>query len=111
MTQETTTNERAFITVSQELIRKQNDLDVLRKMESIGQGISEWNRKMTSALTPDRVHSEGLEGASRVVHYLGNISELRKEIVRVEARIEQLKVLADAFMRGQDIVQLRLSQE
>lgn len=111
MSEPLTSNERAFIKVSEELIRKQNDLDVLVKMEGVASGVSEWHRKIIGALTQDRVHSEDFQGISKAMGLLGNIAQIRKSVTATQERIERLKCLADAYMRGEDIIQARLSQD
>lgn len=108
---ETSSNDRAFIAVTDELIRRQNDLEALRKLETICGGINDWTRKNLDGLNPKRQHTENLQGLTRAVHFLGNVGELRKEIKRTEERVEVLKTLAEAYMGGSDIVQIKLSMD
>lgn len=108
---ELSSNDRAFISVTEELIRRQNDLEALRKLETICGGINDWTRKNLDGLNPKRQHTEKLQGLTRAVHFLGNVGELRKEIKNTEGRIESLKTLAEAYMTGGDIVQIKLSMD
>ena len=108
---ELSSNDRAFIAVSDELIRRQNDLETLRKLEVVCGSINDWSRKQLDGLNPKRQHTERLQGLSCAVHFLGNIAELRKEMRSTEERVEKLKTLAEAYMSGKDIVQIKLSMD
>ena len=108
---EMTPNERAFIKVCEELIRKQNDLDALKKLESAANSINDWGRKNLSGLGDNSTHSDEIAGLSRIVNLMCNISDLRAYQAKTQERVEQLKDMADTYLKGQDIVAHRLMKD
>jgi hypothetical protein len=106
-----TSNERAFIKISQDLIRRQNDLEMLIKLEAIGNNVSEYHRRSMSNIDTKRTHSEPFAGLSMAVALMSDATKMKAEINKARDAIEKLRSLADAFMRGDDIVQTRLSMD
>jgi hypothetical protein len=106
-----TSNERAFIKISQDLICRQNDLEMLIKLEAIGNNVSEYHRRSMSNIDTKRTHSEPFAGLSMAVALMSDATKMKAEINKARDAIEKLRTLADAFMRGEDIVQTRLSMD
>ena len=108
---EMTPNDRAFIKISEELIRKQNDLDALKKLESVASSVNDWGRKNLLGLGENRTHSDEIAGLSKIINLISNISELRAYQAKVQERVDRLKDMADAYLKGQDIVAHRLMKD
>jgi hypothetical protein len=108
---ECTANDKAFIKVAEELILKQNDLEALLKLERLAGNVNEYSRTFLKSGSPDRVHSPEMEGFSKLIHLVTTPSAIRKEQERISARIESLKDLADAYLKGRDIVATRLAKD
>lgn len=106
----TETNDRAFITVNQDLLRLRNDLKALQQLESIAGKLDAWTRdQVTVNLRSDALHSKGWEGMSAAVVMLSDRTKMRAEINKTLERITSLERLCETYMRGGDIVQAKLA--
>lgn len=106
-----TSNDQAFIIISKELIRRQNDLESLDRLAIISSCINQYARDRIVGVCSTREHTETYAGLSKIIDLLSDSRKLAIERNTIQERIEVLKNLSDTYLRGGNIVIEKLSKE
>ena len=104
-------NDRAYITISKELLCLRNDLAALEKLGSIVGSLNGNYRESLKDFRGDRVHSEEWQGLSRAIELMSDTTEMHGKIKKMRERVLALELLCEAYVKGKDIVQTRLAQD
>jgi hypothetical protein len=111
VTETLTPNDKAYIKISQELLRLRNDLSVMQMIPTITSSMNQWHRAKLKEVRVG-LHSEGREGWSELLNLISSdTSELESSLQKIKGRIKLLEELSEAYIKGQDIIQLKLARD
>lgn len=106
-----TPNEKAFIKVSQDLLRARNDVLALQAIVEAAGQFNQWNRTKLSEHRPDRHHTDEYLGISKALYLMGHAGEANNALTKAKGKVEALERLSEAYMRGENIIQAKLASE
>jgi len=105
-----TPNERAFITISDELRRLENSLVVMEVLKKTVVRMDQWTKTNLADVDHNHVFTAEMEGWLKVIPYIcDDGSKIREKADTAATRIEELKKLQEVFLKGGNIVAAKLS--
>lgn len=98
-------NDRAFIKISKELLCLRNDLACFKALQYIN--ARESNKTFRTSMT----NSDEWTGLGKIVGLLNDSTKMAQTIKKTEERITRLEELSEVYVKGGDLVAARLAQE
>jgi hypothetical protein len=109
---EVSSNQKAFLTVSEELLRVNNSITVLEKFSRLSNGIDNYIKTSVGKEIPDQaLCSQDTQGIAEAMRYLIFPTDYQRLKDKLSRRKLELTDLVNTYLKGGDIVASKLMSE